>query len=684
MAFDVAALKARYDEERKRRVRPEGVKQFQVLAQSEAPRLRRMAEDIWADHEALDARAPALRDGDEVKFLIAGAGMGGLVLAARLVQAGFPAASIRLVETAGGVGGTWYWNRYPGLHCDSEAYIYLPLLEEMGYVPSHKYVPGAEIRRYLELVAERHGLADKVLFRSRVKRLVWDEGARRWDAEISTARPGTSGREADTIRVRAQFAHLTAGVLQDPQIPRLPGLADFGGQMLHTARWDYGATGGGPEEAFPPLDGLRGKRVGIVGTGATAIQVVPQLARHAAELYVFQRTPCAVFERRQRPTDPEEWRSRIAAKPGWQRERLRSFAAVLSRGALSSDDDAPVDLVDDGFSHQRAFAALSGEPDFARVKPEDVPGMIDRFVALDEAERSALRARIAAVVRDPDVAAKLTPWYPVWCKRPTFSDQYLQMFNEAHVHLVDTDGKGLDSVTEKGPVVAGTEYPLDVLVLSTGYVNPALIGDEPAARAGAVAVGRGGRTLAEKWEQQGPSTLHAVATNGFPNLLFMNLQQSGTSANHSHVLETQATHIARIIADAHERVGCKPESSFPFSSSSSSPEGGKDGGPAPSDSIEVEVEVDAEETWSMRCQASAARWAVQTICTPSYINNEGHLGGGDSSPEAMAKKARGVPWGSGMLSYLDELERWREEGTLSGVKVTTAPGQEPIPAPASQ
>ena len=265
MASDLAAVQAKYEEERKKRLRPDGVNQFQELARSEAPRLRHLADDPWADHAALDARTPPLRDGDEVKFLIAGAGIGGLLMAARLVQAGFPAASIRLVDTAGGVGGTWYWNRYPGLHCDTEAYIYMPLLEEMGFMPSHKYAPGVEIRRYLELVAERHGLADKVLLRSHVDRLEWDGEARRWRVEIRTARPGTAGRESDTIRVRTQFAHLTNGTLMEPQIPRLggAGLAGFAGSILHTARWDYAVTGGTPDEPFPTLDRLRGKRVGL-------------------------------------------------------------------------------------------------------------------------------------------------------------------------------------------------------------------------------------------------------------------------------------------------------------------------------------------------------------------------------------------------------------------------------------
>ncbi|RYP32901.1 hypothetical protein DL767_004991 [Monosporascus sp. MG133] len=646
MAAELAALQAKYAQEAQKRLRPEGTAQFEELQRSGADRLRHLVDDMWADHAALDAAPPALRDGDRVKFLIAGAGMGGIVAAVRLVQAGFPADGIRLVETAGGAGGTWYWNRYPGLHCDCEAYVYMPLLEELGFVPSHKYASGVEIRNYLAQVLEKYGLADKVLFRARVERLMWDDAGRAWKADI-TARRGPGGKEEHRLAVEAQFPFLTAGVLQKPHVPKLGGvgLQGFGGAMLHTAMWDYGVTGGTCEEPFPALDKLRGKRVGIIGTGATAIQATPCLADYAGELYVFQRTPSAVYQRNQRATDPDEWATEIAPRPGWHRERLLNFASVTARCAPPGTKN----MVNDVWTYQSAYSALTGDPEFALTPPEKVPEVIGRFLAMDEANRSALRAYTAEVVRDRDTAEKLTPWYPVWCKRPTFSDTYLQTFNRPNVHLVDTDGKGVEAATEHGLLVGGTEYPLDVLVLSTGYTSPAKDGGDPSVRAGVEVVGRGGRTLSAKWTEQGPTTLHGVATSGFPNLFWLGATQTGVSPNHSHVLETENTHIAHIIAEAHRRSGGLDKAG-----------------------VTIEVEPEAEEAWSMRCAAGAARFAVQMICTPSYINNEGHMTDPNATQEDLLKKARQCPWSAGLPSYIEELERWRAEGSLSGIKFTVA------------
>ncbi|KAK7743434.1 hypothetical protein SLS62_010578 [Diatrype stigma] len=661
MASDLAAVQAKYAQEAQKRLRPEGSAQFEELQASGAERLRRLADDVWADHAALDARAasaaPALRDGDRVRFLIAGAGIGGVVQAARLVRAGFPASSIRLVDPAGGVGGTWYWNRYPGLHCDVEASVYLPLLEELGFVPSHRYASAAEIRAYLDLVLARHGLADSVLFRATLERLAWDARAAAWTADIAEAR-GPRGEERTTIRVEAQFAFLTAGLLARPQVPKLGGvgLAGFRGEMLHTARWDYGVTGGSSAEPFPALDKLRGKRVGVLGTGATAVQAVPCLAEHAAEVFVFQRTASAVFERGQRPVDRAEWERTVATKPGWQRERLLNYAAVTSRSA----EPGTPNLVDDEWTHQEAYAALTGDPVWAQPAPEKIPEMIGYYLAIDEKQRVKMRARTAEIVQDKETAEKLTPWYPVWCKRPTFSDTYLQTFNRPNVHLVDTDGKGIESVTERGLVApGGVEYPLDVLVLSTGFISPAFDGGDPSLRAGVTVVGRDGRTLSGSWAGKGAATLHGIAGGGggFPNLFWLGPCQSGTSSCHSYVLATQAAHAAHIIAAAHARLGLSLD----------------DDNNNNNNRILIEVEEAAEEAWSMRCAAGAARFASQMACTPSYVNNQGHMAPPPDTPQAeLFKQARRSPWSSGMLSYVQEVERWEAEGSLEGIAVTTA------------
>ncbi|KAL2274240.1 hypothetical protein FJTKL_03587 [Diaporthe vaccinii] len=226
----------RYVTEAVRRKRADGMAQFQVLADSDDDRLRHLSDDPWADHAALDARPALISPGDRVKFLIMGAGIGGILNAVRLIQAGFSADQIRIVEIGGGIGGTWYWNRYPGLHCDVEAYIYMPLLEETGYMPSKKYAPAVEIRHHLEAVAKKFGLESQIVYRSRVDGLQWDESARAWNFDI-TASSGPKGQKKTTIRAQAEFVSLAVGLFPHPQYPQIPGLSSFKGDMF--PRWPY-------------------------------------------------------------------------------------------------------------------------------------------------------------------------------------------------------------------------------------------------------------------------------------------------------------------------------------------------------------------------------------------------------------------------------------------------------------
>ncbi|RYC59968.1 hypothetical protein CHU98_g6231, partial [Xylaria longipes] len=292
MAAEFAQIQQKYAVEAQKRVKAEGLSQFQELSQSNSDRLRHLVDDVWADHAALDAQPSPINPGDCPKFLIAGAGIGGIVAAVRLIQQGFTADQIRLVETAGGVGGTWYWNRYPGLHCDIESYIYMPLLEETGFMPSHKYASGVEIRHHLQNVVKKYQLEDKILFRTQVKSYTWNDEARHWKVDLATSR-GPKGQEHVPLSVNAEFVFMTAGLLAKPQIPKIGGVGveGFKGGMFHTSLWNYDITGGSSEEVYPELSKLAGKRVGIIGTGATAIQAVPCLAKYAKELYVFQRTP---------------------------------------------------------------------------------------------------------------------------------------------------------------------------------------------------------------------------------------------------------------------------------------------------------------------------------------------------------------------------------------------------------
>ncbi|KAI0199122.1 hypothetical protein F4808DRAFT_221250 [Astrocystis sublimbata] len=650
MAAEFAEIQQKYAVEAQKRVRPEGLAQFQELAHSGSERLRHLVDDVWADHAALDAQTPPLQAGDCPKILIAGAGIGGIVAAVRLIQQGFTADQIRLVETAGGVGGTWYWNRYPGLHCDIESYIYMPLLEETGFMPSHKYASGVEIRQHFKNVMEKYQLQDKVLFRSRVNSYRWDDAARHWNVDLSTWR-GPKGQEQGSLQVKAEFVFMTAGLLAKPQVPKLGGVGieSYKGDLFHTSLWDYNVTGGSPDEVFPQLSKLAGKRVGFVGTGATAIQAVPCLAKYAKELYVFQRTPSTVFSRGQKPTDPQEWATSIAGKPGWFDARNRNFSQAMSRCL----PDGETDLVDDEWSRQPAYRALTGDPEFAAVPPEKAGEVIAKFLMDDAPSTARARQRVKDLVKDPETAAKLTPWYPVWCKRPTFSDTYLQVFNEPHVHLVDTDGKGLDSMTPDGVVANGTEYPLDVLVFGTGYVSPSADGGDPSIRAGIKVYGRDGRDISDKFAREGVSTLYGVASNGFPNLFWLGVSQAGINPCHSYVLDTLARISAYMISAGHERVG----------------DGSKTQG-----RVVVEVDAAGEHAWGMRILQGAARFATLSVCTPSYISSQRGPGNPaeGKTQEELFRAARQSPWSGGMMTFVDVFTKWRDEGKLEGVLSSAA------------
>ncbi|KAL0070059.1 hypothetical protein AAF712_002956 [Marasmius tenuissimus] len=636
----------RYFIEAEKRKRPEGSAQFVDLVDSDSDRLRHLVDDPWADHAALDALPSPLKGGDRIEFLIVGAGMGGIVQAVSLIQAGFKAEQIRIVEVGGGIGGTWYWNRYPGLHCDVEAYIYLPLLEETGYVPSTKYVSAVEIRNYLVDIVRKWNLTDKISYRTNLEGLKWNEDTRSWKVDLVSGR-GKDGQTRESFSVDADFAFITSGIFPRPHVPKLQGLHSFEGDMMHTSRWDYNITGGSPETPFPEMDKLKGKRVGILGTGATAVQVVPELAKYADELYVFQRTPSAVYERGQRPTDEKEWREKIAAKPGWHNERMENFALHVAQSPLLPADSE--NLVGDGWTNLKGYCALTGSDAFGDVGPTEVPQHIGKLMALDAPTSAKMRARIAEIVKDKETAEKLTPWYPAWCKRPTFSDIYLQAFNKPNVHLVDTDGKGVDSVTTKGVVANGKEYPVDVLILSTGYRSPTHGGGDPAKRLGVEIIGRGGRTISEKWSSQGVATLHGVVTGGIPNLFWIYPIQGGATANFAHCIVASGRHIAYIVAEGQKRTGRESVHG-----------------------TVIDVTSAAEEAWSMQILGGAAHFAGTATCTPSYLTNEGEATRMPDSQEEMMKRARASPYSKGMVPYIRVMEAWRNEGSLSGIEVSAS------------
>ncbi|KAK1779074.1 hypothetical protein QBC45DRAFT_412650 [Copromyces sp. CBS 386.78] len=633
-------LQQRYAEEAAKRIRADGPAQFLDLTDADTDRFKAIAEDPWADHAALNAKE-TVKDGATSKFLILGGGYGGLLFAVRLVQAGLIKGpdDVRLIDAAGGFGGTWYWNRYPGLHCDVESYIYMPLLEETGYMPKQKYSPGSELREHAERIATQFELHDKTLFRSNAKAATWDEEEKLWTVQVTEGRgPNEPSRE---LTLKCQYLLVASGVLNVPHVPKIHGLEGFGGEMFHTARWDYSATGGSYEN--PDMEKLKDKRVGIIGTGATSIQIIPQLAKWAKELYVFQRTPSAVHPRDQKATDPEEWKTKIASKKGWQMERALNFVAHMSLATKNGEEN----LVDDGWTKMPAYSALIGSPGYGLVEPtpEAIGANVARLYKMDTHTAETARARVDQIVKNPETANKLKAWYPSWCKRPTFSDMYLQAFNEPNVHLIDTNGQGIEAATKDGLVFVGKEYPLDVLVLSTGYRSPAFGNGNPAAKTGIEVIGRGGLSMDEKWKNIGSATLHGVATSGFPNLFFAFGPQTAGTANFVTMLEVGIQHTAHILAKAEEKVG------------------------AGSRAV-VEVTREEEEAWTMQVMMRAPYFASIVGCTPGYLNGEGQSARQD--PKDMMKASRSSGWSEGMLSYIEVLEEYRREGSLKGVEVTAA------------
>jgi len=446
---------------------------------------------------------------DDCEILVVGAGFAGLLLWHKLRDAGF--TDVRFCEKGGDVGGTWYWNRYPGIACDVESYSYLPLLEETGYVPSMKFASGFEILEYCQLMATKFGFYDHCLFHTTVERTDWDEASARWT--VTTDRGD---------RMRARFVILANGILTTPKLARIDGMASFKGESFHTSRWNYHVD-------------LAGKRVGIIGTGATAVQAIPELAKTVGELYVFQRTPSSIDVRDQRATTDEE-RQTWAHEPGWAKARRARFAMISAgRTALQANDDFLSGKVAD-FRERKQFERM--------LTPEErMEKQLDSNFRIME----QIRARVDAIVKDPKTAAALKPFYPFGCKRPAFHDEYLPTFNLPHVHLIDTAPGGVAEINERGVVHDGVEYPLDVLIYATGF-------QWMATSTFNMITGRGGRTLREKWTTEGTKTFLGLHSQGFPNLFIVSGPQGGGgSFNFTDVIETHGDYIAWMLKTMRER-----------------------------------------------------------------------------------------------------------------------------------
>ena len=446
---------------------------------------------------------------DECEILVVGAGFGGLLLWYKLREAGF--TDVRFCEKGGDVGGTWYWNRYPGIACDVESYSYLPLLDETGYVPSMKFASGFEIMEHCQRIAEKFNFYDHCLFHTTVEATTWDEASGRWIVETDRG-----------DKMRARFVVLANGILTTPKLARINGMEKFKGESFHTSRWNYDVD-------------LKGKRVGIIGTGATAVQAIPELAKVVGELYVFQRTPSSIDVRAQRETTAEE-REQWAKERGWAEARRGRFARISEvRAAVLANDDY-----------------LAGKvPDFKERKMYDRKLTTEEYMEkqLDSSFRlmEQVRARVDAIVKDPKTAAALKPYYPYGCKRPTFHDEYLPTFNLPHVHLVDTAPKGVTEINERGVVHEGVEYPLDVLIYATGFQ---WMGTSTFQKI----KGREGRTLTEKWNTEGTRTFLGLHTSGFPNLFIVTGPQGGGgSFNFTDVIYAHADYLVWMMKTMRER-----------------------------------------------------------------------------------------------------------------------------------
>ncbi len=592
--FDPEALGEKYRAERDKRLRPDGVGQYIEVKGD----FTRFTDDPYV--EPGFTRDPVF---DEVEFTIIGGGFGGLLMGARLRGAGFD--DIRVVEAAGDFGGTWYWNRYPGAQCDIESYCYLPLLEELGYVTKHKYSFAPEILEHSRNIARRYELYDKALFQTKVSELRWDEAARRWI--VSTSR-------GDSFSSRC--VAMANGPLNRPKLPGIPGINDFKGHTFHTSRWDYQYTGGDSDGG---LTRLKDKRVGIVGTGATAVQCIPHLGEWAKALYVFQRTPSSIDVRDNADTDPA-WAGSL--KEGWQARRQENFNILVAGG------DQDEDLVHDGWTD--IFRTLTGR---AAKGMADKLGRRLTYAEKDQAMRIAdyrkmneVRARVDAIVKDPATATALKPWYRQFCKRPCFHDEYLETFNRPNVHLVDTAGKGVEAANARGVVANGIQYDLDCLIFATGFE----VATAFTRRAGYEVIGRGGATLTQHWSE-GLRTHVGMMVDGFPNLFFVGFNQTAYTVNVPHALNEQAQHIAYMAAEARSR-GYQV----------------------------LEPSAEAVDAYVQEIR-SLARMADEfyTECTPGYYNSEGEPGNQHS---LTAER-----YGAGPLKFFEKLASWRADGGMKGI-----------------
>jgi cation diffusion facilitator CzcD-associated flavoprotein CzcO len=604
--IDIAKAREKYRQERDKRMNERGQGQY---VRPTGGLIDNYVEDPHKDVAPREALS------DEIDVIVLGAGWGGVLASYHLTKYGI--TDFRNIDTAGEFGGVWYWNRYPGIQCDNDAYCYLPLLEETGFMPSQKFSDGWEIQGYTRAIAEKFGFADRALFHTHISGLRWDDELQRWHVHTNRG-----------DHFRARFVVMACGVLNMPKLPGIPGIQDFKGKMFHSARWDYDYTGGRYGE--PVLDKLADKRVAIIGTGATSIQAVPYLAKHAKQLYVIQRTPSSIDERPNPKTDPE-WAKSL--EPGWQHKRMDNF----HRAAMVGFNPGESDLICDIWTEiSRNLAAEMTEEGWPQLTMEQA---IARREMMDFQVMERMRQRVAAIVEDPETAEALKPYYRFMCKRPLSNNDFYPVFNQPNVELIDvSDTKGLEAMTEKGFVANGEEYEIDCMIFASGFEATS----DLERRWGIDFVeGRHGESIYDHW-REGPKTLHGTMTHGFPNQFFIGYIQGSANSSVTEQFGEQGRHIAHIIAETMKRGAAA-----------------------------VEVTQEAQDAYvDLFNEIEVDSSVFLNECTPSYFNNEG-----EKKPRWALFRA----WGRGWDDFQNMVRTWREKGDLEGLALTM-PGDAKVEA----
>jgi cyclohexanone monooxygenase len=583
--IDPAKLREKYIAERNKRLNSRVGRSYKLA--KDQP--KELIDALWS--KAVLNRAPVE---EELDVLVVGGGMSGIMTAGRLVQQGV--TSLRLLERGADFGGTWFWNQYPGAACDTESYIYMPFLDETGYVPTRKYARQPELQSYLKHLANLMDVAPRAFFNTKAQSFTWDEDSQRWTVETDAG---------DVFRAR--FIALCAGSLSQPKLPDIEGLGSFAGKMFLNSRWDYEYTGGTPEG--PQLTKLADKRVAMVGTGCSAVQAIPHLAKWAKELFVFQRTPSMVNYRGDVETNPE-WAKDL--KPGWQVERMNNFEDCLFK-----PQDVAVDLVQDGWTD--IARSLSNLDNAKAILGETASDIAELMQVADYLKVEDYRQRVQGIVRDEATAEALKTYYNVNCKRPTFHDEYLPSFNRPNVSLVDVAEGGIERIVPEGIVASGKIYEVDCIIFATGFeaFSRTYVTGEYTV------TGRNGQTLEEKWNRKF-ATLHGVLTNGFPNMVLVgHMRDGGGSTNSNFPFHHQSIYAAKLIRKTMD-----------------------------SGAASFDVTEEAEHGWRAQMRAKAP--PIQEFladCTPGYLNNEGHV---DETALRFAI------YGGGSIEYANILAEWRD------------------------